>query len=281
MRDERRAGDLRVTRHWDRAALTVGGAASGENDYRSRALGVQGSLSSDDNNRTWTFGIGRADDRIDPVNRVVVDERRRTTDLLIGLTQMLTPVDIVQANLTHARGSGYYSGPYKFPDNRPREREQTALLVRWNHHFAPLGTTLRLGWRYDTDSWEIDSHTLSAEWVQPLAQGWTLVPSARLYAQSAAAFYVDPVYDATLGEPFPPGYVGDLRGIRSPATRLSAFGAGTLGLRVAKALDRDTSVDVKIEVYEQRSAWRVGGDGSPGIAPLRARSLQFGLTRRF
>jgi hypothetical protein len=281
MKDERRAGDLRVTRHWDRASLTVGAAASSENDYRSRALSVQGSLSSDDNNRTWTFGLGRADDRIDPVNRVVVDERRQTTDLLIGLTQVLTQVDIVQANLTHASGSGYYSDPYKFPDNRPRARDQTALLVRWNHFFVPLGTTLRLGWRHYSDSWDIRANTLTGEWVQPLAQGWQLAPSLRYHTQGAARFYFDPVYDPVLGEPFPPGFASDIRGVRSPDARLSAFGAIGAGLRVARALDRDTSVDAKVELYEQRGEWRTGGSGSPGIAPLRAVIVQVGLTRRF
>jgi hypothetical protein len=238
-------------------------------------------VSTEDGNRSWTLGAGRTDDRIDPVNRVVVDERRQTREFLVGVTQVLSPVDIVQANLTIARGSGYYSDPYKFPDNRPRERDQTALLLRWNHHFQPLGSTLRLGWRHYDDSWDVVADTVTAEWVQPLAQGWTLVPSARLHTQGAAGFYFDPVYDAALGEPFPPGYLADLGGLRSPDARLSAFGAVTAGLRVAKAVDRDTSVDVKVEFYQQRAEWRIGGEGSPGLAPLRAYFLQVGLTRRF
>ena len=51
--------------------------------------------------------------------------------------------------------------------------------------------------------------------------------------------------------------------------------------RVARAIDRDTLVDFKIEYSEQRGDWRVGGGGTPGLAPLRATILQLGLTRLF
>ena len=281
MHDERRAGDVRVTRHWDRATLSLGGSTSSEHDYRSRAMNVLGTLSSDDNNRTWTFGIGRANDRIDPVNGIVVGERKRTTDLMVGVSQVLTPVDIVQANITHARGSGYYSDPYKSIDNRPRERHQTAMLLRWNRFVEPLGATMRTGYRYYTDSWNVASHTLTGEWVQPLKDGWTVTPSLRYYTQRAASFFYDTVYDPTLGAPFPIDYLSNPDGIRSPDARLSAFGAGTIGLRVAKAIDRSNIVDFKIEYYEQRAGWRIGGAGSPGLDPLRATIFQLGLTHLF
>jgi hypothetical protein len=52
MNDERTAGDVRVTRHWDRATLSVGGAYSSEHDYVSRALSLRASVSTADNNRS-------------------------------------------------------------------------------------------------------------------------------------------------------------------------------------------------------------------------------------
>jgi hypothetical protein len=281
MEDRRRAGDVRVTRHWDRATLSVGGAYSTENDYTSRALSAVGTVSSDDNNRTWTLGLGRSNDTINPVNLVVTDARRRTTDLLLGVTQVLTPVDIVQLNLTYARGSGYYSDPYKVVDNRPTERRQTAFLARWNHFFEPVGGTMRVGWRYYEDNWNVASQTFTGEWVQPVSGGWTLTPLLRYYTQRAASFYYDPVYDPTLGPPFPPDYLARPDGIRSPDQRLSAFGAATLGLRVGKVIDRSNAVDFRVEYYEQRGAWRIGGEGSPGLEPFRATIFQVGLTHLF
>jgi hypothetical protein len=157
------------------------------------------------------------------------------------------------------------------------------VLLRWNHYLDSTGGTTRLGYRYYSDSYRIRAHTLSGEYVQPLAGGWSVVPEVRLYTQSAASFYYDPVYDGTLGPPFPPGFSSGagVDRLSSPDQRLSGFGAVTLGLKVVREIGKLWTVDVKVEGYEQRGSWRLFHDGSPGLAPLRARIFQVGLTRRW
>jgi hypothetical protein len=158
---------------------------------------------------------------------------------------------------------------------------QTARQLRWDHHLASLGSTLRLGWRLYDDSWDVRSHTVTGEWVQPMAQGWPLTPSLRSYTQSAASFFDGPVYDPVLGEPFPPGFSGDYSTLRSRDARPSAFGAGAIGLRVSMAIDRSGLLDFRLEYSEQRGAWRIGGSGTEGLAPLRATIFRIGLTHLF
>lgn len=279
MQDHRTAGDAAVTRYFERGSVTVGAAYSTEHDYVSRALSLQGSLESDNKNTTWTVGIGHADDRIDPVNKIVSNEKKRTTNLLLGVTQVLTANDIAQLTLTHSEGEGYFSDPYKALDNRPRSRDETTLLARWNHHLASTGGTSRLSYRYYRDTYGVRAHTLGAEYVQPLSQGWTVTPELRLYSQSAASFYYDPLYDAKLGAPFPPGYNGS--GYMSADQRLSGFGAVTLGLKVSKQLDKLWSIDVKASVYQQRGSWRLFHAGSPGLDPLRAQTIQIAFNRQW
>jgi hypothetical protein len=283
MQDERKAGDIAVTRHFRRGTLTAGAAYSTEHDYVSRALSLNGTLSSEDNDTTWAFGLAGSRDSIDPVNHVVVNEHKRTVSVLAGVTRVLTPNDIGQLMLTRTNGSGYYSDPYKLFDNRPRSRRENTVLLRWNHYVDSTGGTTRLGYRYYSDSFRVRAHTLSGEYVQPLGGGWSVVPELRLYTQSAAYFYYDPVYDATLGPPFPPGYSNgaDPNRLSSPDQRLSGFGAVTVGLKVAREIGKLWTVDVKVEGYEQRGSWRLFHDGSPGLAPLRARIFQIGLTRRW
>jgi len=276
MADQRKAGDVSLTRYLENGSISVGAAYSNEHDYRSRALSVQANLLSADRNTTWSLGLGGSDDAIHPVNRIVENASRQTINLLAGVTQVLTPVDIAQLTLTHSRGHGYYSDPYKLVDNRPGERQQSTLLTQWNHRLIDADATTRLSYRYYRDSYGISAHTLNAEWVQSLSHGWTLTPALRLYTQRAAQFYFDPVYGS---EPFPPGYVFGGSAYTSADQRLAGFGAATLGLKVAKQIDRDWSVDVKFERYQQRSAWRVFGSGSPGLAALHANSVQIGFTR--
>lgn len=278
---ERRTGvDASVTRYFERASVTVAAGSSTENDYDSRYYSAQASVSSADNNTTWLFGAGAANDRIDPVNLAVKGERKHSTDLMLGVTQVLSPRDLVQALLAHTRGRGYFSNPYKFLDQRPRERDQDSLLLRWNHHLQGEGVA-RLQYRFARDSYTITSHTLHGDYVHPIGEGWTVTPSLRLYSQSAASFYFDPVYDSRFGPPFPAGYVfGQKRDI-SADQRLAAYGALTLGIKVEKEVARDTTVDVKVEQYRQQGSWRLFGSGSPGLDTFQARSITIGLTHRW
>jgi hypothetical protein len=281
MSDLRKAGDVSVTRYLPRGTVSVAAAYSTEHDYVSRALSLQAALASEDKNTMWNFGIGGSDDSINPVNRTVQDAGRQTVSLLAGVTRVLTPVDVAQFTLTHSRGHGYYSDPYKLADNRPDTRRQAAALLQWNHRLVAQGATSRLSYRFYRDSFGISAHTLGAEWVQGLAKGWSVTPAVRLYTQRAADFYFDPVYDSRLGAPFPPGFVFGSGQHSSADQRLSGFGGVTLGVKLARQVSRDWSVDFKLERYEQRGAWRLFGSGSPGLEPMRALSLQVGVTRQW
>lgn len=276
--DLRKSGDVSVTRYFPQGSLTVGAVYSTEKDYVSRALSLQGSRSSEDRNTTWTFGIGGADDDIHPANLRVRNEKKKTHDVLFGVTQVLGARDIAQFNLTHAQGQGYFSDPYKAFDNRPRVRRQSAFLMRWNHHFAVTGGSSRLSYRYYRDSFAVKAHTFAAEYEQPLAQGFSVTPLLRIHSQSAAGFYVDPVYDATYGAPFPAGHVFGSAAFISQDQRLAAFGARSLGLKISRQISRDLSVDLKLESYRQRAGWRLFGQGSPGLEPFSARVVQLGIT---
>lgn len=271
--DLRKAGDLKLTRYFDRAALGVGFAYSTEHDYVSRAFNLDARIASENNNTTLAFGVGQASDDIDSVNLVARGRSKRTTDMLAGVTQVLTAQDIVQSNLTYSVGHGYYDDPYKAIDVRPDYRDQLAWLTRWNHYLSSVDATLRLSARYYRDTFGIRAITLGTEWVQQVGS-WTVTPGLRYYAQSAADFYYGP--------PFPSGFVPGQP--YSADQRLSAFGAITTGFKVAKSFADGWRIDFKAEYYEQRGNWRrLIGDGDSGrdLLPLKAQFYQVGLGRNF
>jgi len=274
MHDHRRALEANVTRYFPNGTLTLGANVSSESDYLSRGLSLQATRSSEDKNTTWTAGLGYNSDVINPTNFAVVDATKQVTGLLLGVTQVLTTDDIVQLNLSLSLGRGDFSDPYKFADSRPSTRDSRIAMLRWNHFLESTKGTTRLSYRYYTDSWSIDSHTVGFEYVQPFSQGWTVTPLARLYSQSAASFFVNP--DAS-SFPFAPSNSDNY----SEDQRVSAFGAHTLGLKVAKQLDAGWLLDMKYENYEQRASWRLFGSGSPSQLPFYARSIQLGLSHPF
>jgi len=286
MQDYRKAADVKVTRYFSRAAVSASLAYSDEHDYTSRAFGLDGRWSTEDNNRTWTLGYGRSLDKIDstfrPNQMAAQNEHKRTYEIMGGVTQVLTPSDIAQFNLTRSIGVGYFNDPYKQSDSRPKERNNWIALFRWNHHVESFDASIKSSYRYYTDTFGVKSHTLGVEWVQPKGQ-WTFTPGVRYYTQSAANFYLDPVLNAQ-------GQIDQFQsllkiltatGYKSADQRLSAFGAVTLSMKVSYALKPDTVVDVKYERYRQTSGLRVGGSGSPGLDPFNANFMQVGLTHRF
>ena len=268
--DYRTAGDVKVTRYFDGMAIGAGAVVSSERDYLSRGGSLEWRIFSDDRNRTWAFAAGGANDRINPVNGLVVNAPRNTLDFLVGVTQALSASAVVQSNLTYSRGHGYYSDPYKPLDTRPDRREVFAWLTRYNQYLPAPDATLRLSYRYLHDSFGAHSSALEATWFQPLAGGWSVAPGLRYYTQSAAYFYFDP--------PFPQGHaVGQNY---TADTRLSAFGAFTPAVTIAKGFAEGWSAEVKLAFYRQRADWRVGG-GSPGLEPFSARWIVAGIAKSF
>lgn len=282
MTERRQAGDVRVTRYFERLSVGGGIAGSKERDYSSIAGSFDLRWASDDQNTEVSVSLGTSSDLINPVNDVVINEKRQTHQVSLGVTKVASRADVLQATISYSDGRGYYSDPYKVLDERPRERRQTVLMLRWNHHFEDSGSTLRSSYRATQDSFGVQSHTLQAEWVVPVGSSVKIVPALRAYTQTAADFYAEARYDPTLGEPFPVGYDrNNPPRYISLDQRLSSFGAAAVGLGLVYAVDRDWTIDAKIEAYEQRGGWAWDGAGSTGLAPFRAYSAQLGLTRRF
>lgn len=285
MNDHRTAQEVKVTRYMARAAVSASASYSTEHDYVSKAMGLQSRWSSDDNNRTWVLGYGHSTDWIDNQYNGVntaINQHKITNEFMAGITQILTPRDVVQFNLTRTMGAGYFNDPYKAFDSRPRSRNAWIALTRWNHYLADVDIAAKSSYRYYSDTFGVKSHTLGLELAKTMGK-WTLTPGVRYYQQSAASFYFDPKLDSQgrYDELATIQYAAGIAGYRSADQRLSSFGATTLSLKVAYAIGPNTVVDFKVDQYRQAAGSKISGGGSPGLAPLDARFVQVGLTHRF
>jgi len=139
---------------------------------------------------------------------------RRDWTANLGLTQVVNQQTLVDVAFGYTRSRGFMENPYKatsvlFVDpaqagaatvtadmralleQRPDRNQQWALSGKLVRYVAPLDAALHLSYRYSDDDWDVQAHTLEAEWVQPLPGGWTLAPRVRYYSQEAADFHVD------------------------------------------------------------------------------------------
>jgi hypothetical protein len=151
---------------------------------------------------------------VGPTRNRRLQGERQDWGAVLGLTQVMTKESLLQANLGFTRTTGYLDNPYKavttiFVDpeqtpgpsgellgdvralleNRPDERNQWTGSLRYAHYLEGFDAAVHFGYRLFHDDWGITAHTLEAEWVQPLAGGWSITPRVRYYSQSAADFY--------------------------------------------------------------------------------------------
>lgn len=278
--DRRTTWDLKVSRRLGDVTLGISRTVSGEEDYRSRAFGVEAALDLAERNTTLVFGYGHSSDRVRSADDPALDAPRDTHELLAGWTQVLSPLAAVQATVQWSRGRGYYNDPYKhtltfYPalapafafDTRPDHRDSLAALLRYRHHVAPLRATLQADYRFYRDDWGIRAHTVEVAWSQSLAERWTLRPALRLYSQSRADFYSPVIPEAAPA-------------ILSSDQRLAAFGGISPSLRATLELDAGWRVEATLG-YVHNAAGLRWGKGSDAFETLRACYAIAGVSRAF
>jgi hypothetical protein len=266
--------------------LSIGASLSDEYDYSH--AGVNARFARDFNNRntTLSLGLALANDAIDPVGGAPVpltpmlglgaatnkrgDQSKDVTDFLLGVTQVLNRHTIVQLNYSLSQSDGYLSDPYKVLsvvdpvtgspvagpagsglyrylfDSRPDAREKQSLYGLVKRDFN--GDVLEASYRYMTDDWGVDSHTLELRYRWSFGERY-LQPHMRFYQQTAADFYRTVLFD---GAPLPAYATAD--------HRLGEFDGLTVGLKYGQATARGGEWSARVEYYTQT------GSPSPGAA---------------
>ena len=275
IRDTRNALDLNGQYYFDDLTIGLAGGASDEKDYRSYFSNLNLRWETNKKMTTLAFGAGFTDDTITPTTRAI-KESKTAIDSMLGITQILDKNSLLQANLTYQYSSGFLSNPYKkvfisgggrhqpglesagpadiFWENRPNERHQWALLARYLRYFGDWDAALHLDYRFHIDDWSIRSHTVEAQWHQPLGNEWMLVPRLRYYSQSEADFY-SPYFAAPRSNGF---YSSDYR--------LSGFGALSGGLTFTKTFFDQLKVQTGVEYSVHKAGLKLDGATQSGFA---------------
>jgi hypothetical protein len=254
----------------------LGASFSNEFDYLS--IGVNGLLSFDFNKRNTTLqtGLSFASDTIDPeggiptpfapMGTVGEDQPRQegtknkdTVDLLLGVTQIIDKNTVGQLSYSFSNSTGYQTDPFKLLsqvdgnsgetlgyvfEKRPEDRQKHSLYGSVKHHLSK--DMIEASYRFYTDDWGIDSHTLDFKYRWNFGNERYLQPHIRIYQQSAADFYRHSLVD--------------IPEFASADYRLGDFSATTVGLKYGLKLKNGSDFSVRGEYYLQT------GDSNPGDA---------------
>jgi hypothetical protein len=284
----RKAWSADLSRQFGRFNLAFGGANSRESDYVSNGWSVNTLTEFNQKNTTLLAGYAGTDDKIKVFyNPRLPRHRKHTNDAILGVTQLLDPRTSVTCNVTWGRMSGFLTDPYKlvqkntevfpgvflpltFAENRPDYREKCIVFLGCNRAFPERRAALEAGYRYYTDTFDVDAHTLELAWFQRIGERFLLRPQVRFYGQSAARFYIynldnSPVRPvSSVPRPQGPFFSSDFR--------LSEMRTVTYGLKAIWNISDAFALDAKIEQYDMH-----GRDGvTPKSAYADARILAIG-----
>jgi len=260
--EDRVSGVFDVTLKFGKVGGLVEYSYSDEPDYLSRGVATQWTYDLNEKMTTVRAGFSILNDT---VMRSPVDTDRRAADFLIGVTQILDANTTLTLNVGYGTNRGYLGDPYKgigftefspipgvdpfvdsYFENRPNSRDKWVVYTQGLHYFEPLKASVEGSYRFFTDDWGIDSHTVELTWHQKLGESFVLSPTLRFYRQSAADFYyttldgtgITPTSDPTGLEPY---YSAD--------HRLSELDAVTLGIKLVWFMTDAFTFDISYEEY--------------------------------
>lgn len=250
--------------------LSGGVAVSREYDYQS--LGFNANVAQDFNqhNTTVSAGIAFASDTLKPVGGKPIaladmkpidddtskagdDDSKTVTDVLLGVTQVMSPNWLMQFNYSLSQQSGYLNDPYKVVsvlnnsgqperyvyESRPDERTKHSFFIRSKSHHGN-DNVLDVSYRYHTDDWGIDSHTVDARFLWHINKQHYIQPHIRYYQQAAADFYSQGLSSA-----------GALPDFATGDSRLGEFTGITIGAKYGYLFGDDKEINLRIESYNQ------------------------------
>lgn len=185
-------------------------------------------------------------------------------DVVAGYTQVINRNLLFQVNYSYSFADGYLNDPYKIVslvdpvtgdplprvptpgvdgpshqylfESRPDERTKHSIYAQTKYYMD--GKVLDASYRFMTDDWDIDSHTIDLRYRWPFGSSNYLEPHVRYYSQSHAEFY-RPSLDGTL--PLP--------GHASADYRLGEFDAITVGLKYGWETASGNEWSARLEFY--------------------------------
>lgn len=188
--------------------LSLSYTNSTENDYEANTLYLGISQEFFGNMTTLSIGYARGWDTVMEVGNDSFEEEADRQNYQLGVTQVLTPNSLMALDLEVVTDEGFLENPYRQnryvdpsdptnylyqPERYPETRTSVSAAVS-GRYYLPWRASVKGRYRYFSDSWGIDAHTVEMGYVHALGTNWTLEGGVRYYTQDQADFYSD-LYD--------------------------------------------------------------------------------------
>jgi len=277
--DFRAAIALDWDKPWSRVTRSaIGASVSAETDYLS--FGTSATLTHDTDDKLTTFAAGfslgldlvqpkggvpqaltvvksatpRREEDDDRGNEV---KNKTMTDMVLGVTQVISPRLLTQLNYGVGLTQGYLTDPYKVisvvdpvsgetkaPDGyrtekRPDSRFRQTVYTKAVYHFSQ--DVVHASYRYYADDWGLRAHTADLKYRLELGARHYLQPHLRYYRQGAADFFQHSLASSAA-----------LPKYASADLRLAEMNSYTAGLKYGFPLAKRHELSARVEYMRQQ-----------------------------
>lgn len=246
-----------ISKEYDYLSLSVSGLWSRDLNQKNTTVSAGLSFAADtitpEGNIPIPFGFkGRLDDDDEDDDIFDDDDKKtkgkdsdnkNTTDLLLGVTQVIDRNSLININYSLSQSSGYHTDPFKvlsvvddatgipefisgseakvLYESRPEDRQKQSVYTQYKRNLS--GDVLDVSFRYLWDDWGLNSNTVDLKYRWAFKDKRYLQPHVRFYQQSAVDFYEPFLLKSQVS-------ANNLPEFATADYRLGDFDAYTLGL---------------------------------------------------
>jgi len=195
--DQRTEYGLGVDYLYRDTQLSINYSNSEESDYLANTYTFSASHEMLSAMTTISFSYTRGYDEIGKTTDLTFQEEANNIKFRFGISQVLTKTMLLNIDLESTSSDGFLNNPYRSvrilgsfgtPERYPEARSGTAIAIRGLMYLKER-RSIRLGYRFYADNWDIAAHTFEAGYNFYYAPKWLSEFNLRFYAQSKASFY--------------------------------------------------------------------------------------------
>ena len=259
--DKRGAGTLLLTKRFaSRDELRVGASRSNESDFYSTEVSTEYMHYIDSSkNQALTFGISyqyneilKRCSEVDGCSGASEKKDATSINTRISFSQNIDTTSKAEFALFFAQDEGYLDNPYLnivrnytsdgsgdiVAESRPDSKIAYGFMLKYAKALSD-NFTLQTSYRYYSDDWGVDSHTVDGDLFYELGEDWMFKVGLRSYMQTQADFF-SPYINHFTDEVY-----------ASSDARLSDFNTLTYKGSVDYKISEDFSINFGANYYNQ------------------------------
>lgn len=198
--EERTQQSIGIDYLYGKSIMSYSFTTSTENDFDAETNSINLSQEIFGGLTTVSLGYSIGNNTIRKSTDPNFKKQADTKDYRVSISQVLTKSLIMGLTYEIITDEGFLNNPYRKyryldsgsvaweDENYPDTRTSNAIAVNLRY-FLPYRAAVYGGYRYFTDTWDIDASTFELGYTHPFKDDWIIDVNLRFYDQTRAEFY--------------------------------------------------------------------------------------------